>query len=715
MKIQRVLAIILVAGMPGLLAMAQQTEYDPLKDTLCHIINTPAPEQWESGFMWYPGQLSAHLQKKLKKISETRCVNVGYPGKFTEPQYQTFFRNTIRISSPVEIRWRAPGTTELTVNGRQVNTTNKRYTLQPGKTVLEYKITTNDRLPCLLVDDEGLIKSKDWQVSLDGENWNIPETDNRYNKPDIFPDDNQEVTVRIPVYRYIPVRNSTFENNRLVIRPNGYALIDFRHLEVGTAGMDITGNGKVIFRVGETPEEALNPDENLFEQYPLQVYELDGNTQHIQLPERALRYLYIECRGDCEIDSIVFDAAVWPVDYKMTFESSDPQLNALWKAGAATLHASMHGFYLDGIKRDYLPWAMDAIVSSLAGDYLFGDRQVTRNGLSLSLMPPDPDKSDFGIIDYPLHALIGFKHEYLRYGDLHTSFMYKDRIVAMLKLYVSLQDVNGFISSEHSTTGFIPGWATKNGPSGQGIATYAQIMLYHNYCIAAWFARLWKDKPLSEKYDTLAKTLRTNILQHFWDDTRKAFINGYTPDGEKDIRISHHAQYWAILAGIFPEEHYINLFDVVLPAIPYYYKDISYEKGYEFMAYVKAGRLKDVFSILDNVWGGWLKQGHTRFPENFSPQVSRSDQLMFYSRPYGLSLCHGGNGVPPVLAILRGILGFEQSDKSPNEYSLNPELLHLEWIKGEIPVKEGIIRYHIRKTGENEIQVPDGCILRVNK
>ena len=32
-----------------------------------------------------------------------------------------------------------------------------------------------------------------------------------------------------------------------------------------------------------------------------------------------------------------------------------------------------------------------------------------------------------------------------------------------------------------------------------------------------------------------------------------------------DKRISHHAQYWGILADIFPKEHYDNLFENVLP------------------------------------------------------------------------------------------------------------------------------------------------------
>mgnify|MGYP007065996521 CR=1 FL=1 len=73
---------------------------------------------------------------------------------------------------------------------------------------------------------------------------------------------------------------------------------------------------------------------------------------------------------------------------------------------SATLHTSMHRFYLDGVKRDFLPWSWMRW-SALAGDYLFGDQQVSKNGISIALMPLDPQKSDIGIPDYPLHALFG--------------------------------------------------------------------------------------------------------------------------------------------------------------------------------------------------------------------------------------------------------------------------------------------------------------------
>ncbi|MBO7418908.1 MAG: glycoside hydrolase, partial [Bacteroidaceae bacterium] len=71
--------------------------------------------------------------------------------------------------------------------------------------------------------------------------------------------------------------------------------------------------------------------------------------------------------------------------------------------------------------------------------------------------------------------------------------------------------------------------------------------------IAAYFYSLWKEPKQAAHYERKAETLRDSIMEHFWDTTQKAFINGYRSDGSRDERISHHAQYWAVLTGLYPE------------------------------------------------------------------------------------------------------------------------------------------------------------------
>ena len=698
---------------------AQTKEFDPSLAPNVTIVSRQSQEEWNSRYMWYPGQLAAFYQQQCARISKERCVNVGYPGKFFAKNNHVWFRKEVRLKKESSLCWEGPSDIVLYINGVKQFVSGKQVILPVGRSSLLFEVTTDDSLPCIILKGAGLENLDEWQVSMDKEHWTIPESAVMYNKPGVLPDAPQDMTARIKPSQILPMRNAEMQGkDGISIGKNGYVLIDFFHLEIGTLTFQAKGKGTITVRVGETPEEALERDDKKLEQYPLAPVTLSEEGGTITLPERALRYVSLECDKGAEITSLRFDASLWPVEHQMQFETDDDYVNNLFKMSSATLHTSMHRFYLDGVKRDFLPWSMDALVSTLAGDYLFGDQQVSKNGISIALMPLDPQKSDIGIPDYPLHALFGLKQNYLRFGDLTTSLQYKDRIIQLLDFYASIVDENGFVHGNYGDRqfGYTPGWSTYNGPARKGVAAYAQIMLYYNYVTGAYFADLWKESALADRYRKLARNLKKKIFEHFWDDDRKVFINGTMNDNVTvDKRISHHAQYWGILADIFPEEHYDNLFENVLPNLPNYYEVVSYEKGYEFLAYAKAGRIKELWDHIYGVFGDWMDQGHTRFPENFMMNASRARQLVFYNRPYGLSLCHGANGVPVVVGALNGLVGFSQSSVKPNEYTIKPELLHLKWIHSRIPVKEGYIVLKLNAEGESTIDIPAGCTVRIIK
>lgn len=703
----------------SLCCYAQTKEFDPSLDPNVTIVSRQSQEEWNSRYMWYPGQLAAFYQQQCARISKERCVNVGYPGKFFAKNNHAWFRKEVRLKKESSLCWEGPSDIVLYINGVKQSVSGKQVILPVGRSSLLFEVTTDDSLPCIILKGAGLENPDEWQVSMDKEHWTIPESAVMYNKPGVLPDAPQDMTARIKPSQILPMRNAEMQGkDGISIGKNGYVLIDFFHLEIGTLTFQAKGKGTITVRVGETPEEALERDDKKLEQYPLVPITLSEEGGTITLPERALRYVSLECDKGAEITSLRFDASLWPVEHQMQFETDDDYVNNLFKMSSATLHTSMHRFYLDGVKRDFLPWSMDALVSTLAGDYLFGDQQVSKNGISIALMPLDPQKSDIGIPDYPLHALFGLKQNYLRFGDLTTSLQYKDRIILLLDFYASIVDENGFVHGNYGDRqfGYTPGWSTYNGPVRKGVAAYAQIMLYYNYVTGAYFADLWKESALADRYRKLARNLKKKIFEHFWDNDRKVFINGTMNDNVTvDKRISHHAQYWGILADIFPKEHYDNLFENVLPNLPNYYEVVSYEKGYEFLAYAKAGRIKELWDHIYGVFGDWMDQGHTRFPENFMMNASRARQLVFYNRPYGLSLCHGANGVPVVVGALNGLIGFSQSSMKTNEYTIKPELLHLKWIHSRIPVKEGYIVLKLNAEGESTIDIPAGYTVRIIK
>ncbi len=617
--------------------------------------------------LWFPGQLAAHMQAYQKKASKARCVNVDYPGQFNPMCDTAYFRS--KTDGHVET------------------------------------VVAPHRLPTMFGH------AADWEVSLDRRLWLQPETDSRYDDADRRPDTSYEITRPLLPNRFMLLQGAVQTgDDALELKQGGSALIDFHELELGEVSFTVEGHGSLECFVGESEEEACSEHTADWEQYPLPPVTLTEAGQEVTLDQRALRYLRLRSTDGCTISRIRFNTLMWPVEQQMTFSCSNDTVNRLFDIGVKTLLTSMHNFNLDGVKRDYLPWAMDAVLSSIGTNYVFGDKQMARNDISIALMPPHPTRAVLGVVDYPLHALVGIRAYMDRYGDDGTPAMYRNRIEQQLELYMSMQDGNGFISADSTSWGFIPGWSATNGPLRYGTAAYPQMMLYRNFLIAASLERQWKNDSLATVYGERAEQLRKSIVSHFWDEQRHAFINGYDTHGNKDLRISHHTQYWAVLTDLFPERYLTELFTTTLPSLPGYFTDVSYENGYSALAYEKAGCTEALYGFLKRVWFRWIEQGGTRYPENFSVESSRAKQLEFYNRPYGLSLCHGANGVPPVVFVLKGIIGFRQSDQG---YALRPHLLGMEWAKARIPVKEGIIEVMLKRGEKPKVVAPEGCRVEV--
>ena len=669
-------------------------------------------------YLWYPGQLAAYMQERQKAISKARCINVDYPGRFFCPVTKTWFKTSINLRTNCTLRFRSSGRATVYVDGNI-----SKSSIPSGKHSIIIKVVTDSCLPTVRISNTELCAPSIWKTSLDGKTWNPAESSQEAwidKVLDPLPGamGSAETTVPVKASSAVVLRQcdiSTSADNSLKLNfcSNGAVLIDFNTLEIGNVSFIANGNGTLHFTAGETQEEAMNENQRYNEQIELPTIKLNGGEQHITLPVYALRYLKIRATGSCKVDDVVFNTLMWPVHSQLTFKCSDERMNRMFNAGIATLKTSLHNFYLDGVKRDFLPWAMDAMVSSLGANYAFGDQQVTRNCISIALMRPSPTADDFGVVDYPLHALIGLQGEYLRYGDINTSLMFRDRIEQQMALYEKCLNGKGFIESKQPTWGFIPGWNLKNGPEKFGVASYAQMLLYINFKIAADFENLWGDKKAADHYIRCAARLGHAIMSTFWDEKRHAFVNGYNKKEELDTRISHQAQIAGVLAGLYPEKYYDTLFEDILPHLPYYYTDVSYEKGYDALAYVKAGKVQQLYTLLDKVWGHWLDEGYIRYPENFSIGAPMSQQLSFYGRPFGLSQCHGANGVPPVIAALRGIIGFSEDSQNRGQYTFKPSLLTMSFAEGTIPVREGEINVHFSKDGQSSVSVPARCKVTV--
>ncbi len=390
--------------------------------------------EWKAQWIWYPGQLAAWRHARRMRLAMQRCTMVGYPANYRQRLAQSYFRIAGAANRDIPLHWSGPvGRIRVTVGGRGGDITRREATLRSGQSGIEVQIDFADGLPCLLLEGAEFSTGPSWEASLDGEHWVLAES-SAGGDPLKPPDAEREVTVSLPVHRCVEPQGAPRESYRLA--PGRDLLLDFRETELGALRFDARGNGALTVQVGESVAEVRDPDHRYFEQYALDPISLKAQGAGVILPQRALRFVRFTATGEAELTKVRFDASVWPAKELGRFESSDSELNEIWKTAVATLRSNMHDFYLDGIRRDGLVWH-DGPLTLDAYERVFFDAGLSRQTLVAETLPDRPSVRDLGIIDAPMYTVIAFERELLVRGDPGFSRMFRDRIEDILRFYSS--------------------------------------------------------------------------------------------------------------------------------------------------------------------------------------------------------------------------------------------------------------------------------------
>ena len=116
--------------------MPRQKSFDPSLDPNVTIMSRQPQEEWNSRYMWYPGQLAAFYQQQCARISKERCVNVGYPGKFFAKNNHAWFRKEVRLKKESSLCWEGPSDIVLYINGVKQSVSGKQAILPAGRSSL---------------------------------------------------------------------------------------------------------------------------------------------------------------------------------------------------------------------------------------------------------------------------------------------------------------------------------------------------------------------------------------------------------------------------------------------------------------------------------------------------------------------------------------------------------------------------------------------------
>lgn len=684
--------------------------YDPILDKNCIVTKEENNIEWNAKWIWFPGQLTAHLLANRIWESMIRCKNVSFPGNFRNPEYIAYFRKKLILNCDTEIHWNCPiSRTRVFINGNLQCITQKSNMLQAGQTEIYVIIDFSRTLPAIILQGENVSTDSTWEVSLDGLSWVAAECEPSMSVPSKYPDIPTYDIVKIPPAKIINTGATKIGAEKYTLSSGDRLIIDFVHNEIGELCFTVNGKGALSVSVAQSLPEAENEDEKYHEQYPLENISMCGKEMLYISPKRCIRYAIIKCTGECNIYDIFFNALMTPVEYKGSFECSDPFLNDIWSVGAATIHTCMHDFYLDGINRDALPWAHDAAIIIEAADCVFFNSTIARHTMISQTLPANPTSEDLGIIDFSLYVPICFERDFMVRGDKNFIDRYIARIYDILSLYQSIQDEKGFINAQNLPGNtFLPDWTINNtmAPDIKGTPSYAQMLLMHCFEIGSFFANSVNNSQKAAEYRNCAENLRRTITEFFWDAEQGAFVNGYDKFGNLDKKVSVYAQVFGILYDLVPHAQWNNLLQK-LEVSGARAENISLHTYWELLAYIKAGRTGQALDFIRDNWGSMLKRGYTKFFEDIRTQDDDLKCLEFYDRLYGNNLSHGWAGAVPVTATARGVLGINPTKEGFTQCIIKPDLYSLVWAKGSVPTPYGNIYIEINKLSNGKLILPE--------
>jgi hypothetical protein len=665
---------------------------------------------WSAQWIWYPGQLAAYRHSRRVRLAMERCSYVGYPANFRQPLTEVYFRKSGTAERDIALRWSGPvARIRTTIGGSSGDITTRQAVLRAGQSGIEVQIDFAQTLPCLLLEGAEFSTGATWEASLDGEHWVLAEN-GAGGDPLRLPDAEREITVNLPVYLSVEPKAAAQDTYSLAFGRD--LLLDFRETELGALRFDVRGKGLLTIQVGESIPEVRDPDVKFFEQYPLPPISLTEQSQAIVLPQRALRFVRFATSGQAQLKNVRFDARLWPTKAVGRFESSDPDLNAIWTTAVATLRSNMHDFYLDGIRRDGLLWH-DGPLTLDAYERVFFDADLSRQTLIGETLPEHPSIRDVGIIDSPMYDVIGFEREYLVRGDAAFSRMFRDRIEGILRFYAALQNEQGFVNAAKvQPYGFFPDWSAtdQTGPDGHGTPAYGQMLLAATFASAARLARAWNDEAASARYQSAATKLRNSIRETFWRTQDGVYSNGLDRNGKLDSRTTSFAQAFAVAYDIAAPDQYETLLRFLnSDSRPAHY---SLSQVVELTAYAKAGRAAQAIKRLKSAWLLMIHSGYNRFFEDVEPAKAAIAQLGMYGRKYATSLCHAWAGAAPVMTLSRGVLGIEPVESGYNVCTISPQPCGLDWVRGAVPTNRGPIEIEWRGT-RGQLTLPSEVTARL--
>ena len=410
-------------------------------------------------------------------------------------------------------------------------------------------------------------------------------------------------------------------------------------------------------------------------------------------PKSAFRFARIRFLAgapELKFRAIHLEDIYYPVRYQGDFESSDPLLNRIWETGAYTAHLCMQDDIWDAPKRDRGRWMGDSDVSGRVSDSVFADRFLLKDTLSRLIGDAPVEQHVNGIPGYSSFWFTELQNYERHTGDRAYLEQVHPQLLQLLQFMDREFDAENNFTNRTKAWLFVD-WAP--GLNGDNAETRraTTIEYYRAYLAGADLLRQLGDTANADFFEKRAAALKSSLQK-----TLAPGENFFGP------RLQTNAI--AVLSGVADPTQYDSIWQNVLSKVgePSYRPDLitPYYGAYVLDAFAKMGHRAEALNWIREYWGGMIAEGATSFWEAYDPSWPKDNPHVDLEADdragYFVSLAHGWSS-GPTYWLMEQVLGIQPVAEGFSKTVIRPDLVGLEWARGQEPTPNGLLKVDLRE------------------
>ena len=376
------------------------------------------------------------------------------------------------------------------------------------------------------------------------------------------------------------------------IKKDGYILVDFGKELHGGIRICIQGTtsekAKLKISFSESVMEALseNGEKNAGNYHSIREMVIPAVGLSIQkVGDTGFRFVRIQAiDADVSLYSVVAVPDIRNIEYKGSFECSDPRLNEIWETGVYTVLLNTHDYVWDGAKRDRLVWIGDMHPEVSTIRCVFGEDESVPKSLDFVKQSTPPEKWMNETVSYSMWWIIIHYDWFMHWGNTEYLNEQREYLEKLTEHTVKWLDAGVVQKGMES---FVD-WSSKNDSESETEGRKSIICMGLD-CAAKLFD-VFNDAEYAKMCRKYVEKLRCEIAGREYNKRMSALT----------ILSGRHSEYAKkVIEGASPEE-------------------MSCFMGYYVLkAKALLGDYDDAMEIVRSFWGAMLDKGATTFWEDF--------------------------------------------------------------------------------------------------